>query len=95
MIGGGFLSVDERRALTGLAWDGLAENRVARRANAIILLDPGWSCEGVAAAFLLDDDTVRNWYRAYERGGVEGLKSFGYGGSSSHLSLEQERALSE
>jgi transposase len=95
MIRGGFLSADERRVLTGLARDGLEENRVARRANAILLLDQGWSCEDVAAAFLFDDDTVRNWYRTYERGGVAGLKTFDHKGSSSHLSVEQERALSE
>jgi len=68
---------------------------VARRANAIVLLDQGWSCERVAAALLLDDDTVRNWHRAYEQGGVEGLKTFGYEGSSGRLSSEQESALSE
>ena len=61
---------------------------MARRANAIILLDRGWSCERVAAALLLDDDTVRDWHRAYEQGGVEGLKSFGHEGSSSHLTDE-------
>ena len=95
MIRGGFLSTDDRRALTGLAQDGLAEHRVARRANAIVLLDEGWSCERVAAALLLDDDTVRDWYRAYERAGVAELKSFGYECSSGHLSSEQERALSD
>jgi len=95
MIRSGFLSADERRALTRLARDGLAEHRVARRANAIVLLDQGRSCEDIAAFLLLDDDTVRNWYRAYERGGIDGLKAFDYKGSSSHLSLEQERALSE
>ena len=68
---------------------------MARRANAIVLLDQGWSCERVAAALLLDDDTVRNWHRAYEQGGVEGLKTFGYEGSSGRLSSEQESALSE
>ncbi len=56
---------------------------MARRANAVVLLDQGWSCERVAAALLLDDDTVRDWYRAYERGGVAGPKSFGHEGSSS------------
>jgi hypothetical protein len=95
MIRSGFLSADERRTLTKLAQDGLAEHRVARRANAIVLLDRGWNCERVAAALLLDDDTVRDWYRAYERGGIAALKSFGHEGSSSHLSLDQERALSE
>jgi transposase len=95
MLRGGFLSADERRTLTRLARDGLAEHRVARRANAIVLLDQGRSCEDIAAFLLLDDDTVRNWYRAYEQGGVDGLKAFDYKGSSSHLSLEQERVLSE
>ena len=68
---------------------------MGRRANAIVLLDQSWSCERVAAALLLDDDTVRDWYRAYEQGGVAGLKSFGHEGRSGHLSSEQERALSE
>ncbi len=57
MIRGGLLSATDRQALTGIGRDGLAEHRVARRANAIVLLDRGWSCERVAAAFLLDDDT--------------------------------------
>jgi transposase len=95
VIRGGFLSAEDRRALSGLARDGLAEHRVARRANAIVLLDQGWSCERVAAALLLDDDTVRNWHRAFERGGVSELKSFGHEGSSSRLSGEQESALSD
>jgi transposase len=95
MIRGGFLSGDDRRALVGIARDGLAEHRIARRANAMVLLDQGWSCERVAAALLLDDDTVRNWHRAYERSGVEGLKTFGHEGGSSRLTAEQETALSD
>jgi transposase len=93
MIRGGFLSALERQALIGIARDGLEEHRVARRANAIVLLDKGWSCERVATALLLDDDTVREWFGAYEVGGVEGLRSFGHEGSSSRLSAEQEAAL--
>jgi transposase len=68
---------------------------VARGANAIVLLDQGWSCERVAAALLLDDDSVRHWYRAYERGGMARLRSFGHEGSRGRLSSERERALSE
>ena len=93
MIRGGFLSAIDRRVLIGLARDGLEEHRVARRANAIILLDQGWSCERVAEALLLDDDTVRNWRRAFERGGIEALKTFDHEGSSSHLTDEQAIAL--
>jgi transposase len=95
MIRGGFLSGQDRRALVGIARDGLAEHRIARRANAMVLLDEGWSCERVGAALLLDDDTVRNWRRAYERGGVEGLRRFGHEGAGSRLSREQETALSD
>jgi transposase len=95
MIRGGFLSANDRRTLIGIARDGLKEHRVARRANAIVLLDQGWSCERVAAAFLLDDDTVRNWHRAFERGGIEALKTFDHEGSSSRLTAEQEIALGD
>ncbi|MBY6243011.1 helix-turn-helix domain-containing protein [Methylosinus sp. Sm6] len=34
---------------------------MTRRANALVLLDDGWSCIEVARALLLDDDTVRSW----------------------------------
>ena len=44
---------------------------------------------------MLNDDKVRNWHRAYERGGVEGLKTFGHQGGSSRLTAEQETALSD
>src|SRR5271170_2880581 len=95
VIRGGFLLSKQRQALGGIARDGLEEHRIARRANAIVLLDRGWSCERVAAALLLDDDTVRDWHRAYERGGVEGLKSFGHEGSCSRLTDEQAIALGD
>ena len=46
MIRGGFLSVDDRNKLIALARDGSAASRVTRRANALVLLDNGWSCYG-------------------------------------------------
>ena len=52
MIRAGFLSEAERQVLVGLARNGLAEHRIARRANAIVLLDTGWSCAKVAFALL-------------------------------------------
>jgi transposase len=93
MIRGGFLSDAERQALTAMARDGLAEHRIARRANAIVLLDKGWSCARVAGALLLDDDTVRDWFQAYESGGLDALSRFGHEGSSCRLTLEQQAAL--
>jgi hypothetical protein len=40
-------------------------------------------------------DTVRNWHRAFEGGGIEALKTFDHEGSSSHLTEEQEIALAD
>src|SRR5450756_2967256 len=65
MICSGFLTAAERMELRALARDGLSEARVARRANAIVLLNDGWSCEEVATALLIDDDTVRSWHDLY------------------------------
>ena len=38
-----------------------------------MLLDDGMSCEAIAKVLLLDDDTIRTWYRLYEGDGIEGL----------------------
>ena len=95
MIRGGFLSDAERRELRALARDGRSEARVTRRANAIVLLDKGWSCEDVAEALLIDDDTVRSWHKLYEEHGLTGLVVFDVGGSHGRLSCEQETALFE
>ena len=89
----GFLSVEERKELVWLARDGSAEHRVGRRANAILLLDDGLSCERVAKVLYLDDDTVRGWRKIYNERGIAGLEQFDAGGSSSRLSTMQEEAL--
>ena len=47
----------------------------------------------VAAAFLLNDDTIRGWHKLFEQRGIEGLTSFDVGGSASFLSAVQEEAL--
>ena len=78
-----------------MARDGLSEARAARRANAIILLDKGWSCQEVAEALLIDDDTVRSWGKLYDEHGLTGLVVLEVGGSHSRLSGEQEGALFE
>src|SRR5215204_6564181 len=93
MIRGGFLGAEDRNKLIALARDGSAASRVTRRANALVLLDDGWSAQEVADAFLLDDDTIRGWFKLFEQGGIEGLTSFDMGGSASFLSAAQEDAL--
>jgi len=93
MIRSGFLSAEDRNRLTALARDGSVASRVTRRANALVLLDAGWSCQEVAAALLLNDDTIRGWFKLFEQRGIEGLTSFDVGGSASFLSAAQEDAL--
>jgi len=93
MIRGGFLNEEDRKALTALARDGSSLARVTRRANAIVLLDDGLSCEEVAKVLLFDDDTIRGWHGLFEKSGVEGLSAFDMGGSSGLMSAEQTEAL--
>jgi transposase len=93
MIRKGFLDAEARQDLIELARDGTTEHRLARRANALVLLDKGWNCQRVAEALLLDDNTVRTWHRLYEEDGIEGLAGFGHQGSSCRLSAEQRDKL--
>jgi transposase len=93
MIRAGFLDSASRQDLIELARDGSAAHRLARRANALVLLDQGMSCEAIATVLLLDDDTVRTWHGLYEEDGIEGLASFGYEGSACRLSDEQQDKL--
>jgi transposase len=93
MIRGGFLGQEDRNKLIALARDGSAASRLTRRANALVLLDHGWSCQEVAGALLLNDDTIRGWLKLFEQRGIEGLTSFDMGGSASFLNATQEDAL--
>ena len=93
MIRAGFLSPQDRAALVALMRNGSAAHRLTRRANAVLLLDDGLSCEEVAKVLYLDDDTVRGWAKRYGEGGVKGLTRFESGGSASRLSPPQEDAL--
>src|SRR6202046_2381188 len=93
MIRAGFLDPESRRDLIELARDGSAAHRLARRANALLLLDQGMSCGEVAKVLFLDDDTIRSWYRLYQEDGFDGLATFGYDGSACRLSDDQQDKL--
>lgn len=93
MICGYFLKDEEREELTSLVRDGKAETRVTRRANALLLLDKGWSCERVADALFMDDDTIRYWHKLWLDRGFEWLMEFGYKGQACALTVAQQEAL--
>lgn len=94
MIRGGFLSADERAALKGVIRHPGEIHGVARRANAILLLDKGWSCAEIAEALFLDDDTVRTWHKHWRAGGLDELTLFDWHGRAGHLKGAQEAELS-
>ncbi len=81
--------------MTELARDGLAAHRLARRANALVLLDQGMSPQRVAKVLLLDDDTIREWRRTFEQDGIDGLVGFHYGGRQAFLAPAQEAQLKD
>ena len=93
MIRPGFLTSEDRSDMIALARDGSAAHRLARRANALVLLDAGWSCEKVAAALFVDDDTVRRWHGLYAADGFDGLARFDAGGSACKMNDDQQAQL--
>ncbi len=74
MIRSRFLSAKERTALQAVMRHPSETHGVARRANAILLLDDGWNCAKVAEALYLDDDTVRTWFKRYQAGGLDEMR---------------------
>jgi len=90
-----FLSNAERSELFKIARDGLEEHRVARRANALLLLDKGWSYATVSEALLIDDSTLRLWCKAFAEGGVDNLIMFDLKGGFCALTAEQIEELRE
>jgi transposase len=70
-------------------------HKVARKKNeadrikAVYLLGSGWAIKRVHEALLLDEDTLRNYMRNYEEGGLKQLLAKDYKGSESRLSEEQ------
>ena len=93
MICAGYLSAEDRADLVASARGGSAAHRLVRRANALVLLDDGWSCEHVAAALFVDDETVRRWHRLFLEDGLEGLTRFESGGSCPRWAQDQEAKL--
>ena len=63
MIRAGFLSSAERLELEACVRRQREDHGIARRANAILLLDDGKSCQEISEFLYLDDDTIRGWYK--------------------------------
>ena len=80
MIKSGFLLSSQRRELETIVRSPREDHGVARRANAILLLDDGLSCQEAGKILYLDDDTIRLWYKQYQKGGLDLLITFDWKG---------------
>jgi transposase len=89
-----FLSQEDRRELLACVKRQREDHGVARRANALLLLDDGKSCVEIAQVLYLDDDTVRGWHKQYLAEGWDCVAYDGWKGGHSRLSVAQEVTLS-
>ncbi|WP_235575864.1 IS630 family transposase [Roseovarius tolerans] len=93
MIRPGFLSSSDRIELEACVRRQREDHGIARRANAILLLDDGESCARIAKFLYLDDDTIRGWYKSYRQDGWDALAYDGWKGGQSRMSQAQEAGL--
>ena len=90
MIHTNFLSAASRLELEQCLRRHLKEYGIARRANAILLLDKGKSCAEIAEFLYLDDDTIRGRYKAFRQEGWDALALDGRHGRQSRLTPDEE-----
>lgn len=69
--------------------------RDADRIKTIALLADGWTPIQVAKALFIDDETVRNYLKRYQSGGIEALLKDNYKGFAGYLSEKEEIQLDE
>ena len=60
MVRSNFLTASDRPELLSCVQRQREDYGVARRVNALLLLDDGMSCSQIAKVLFLDDDTVRS-----------------------------------
>ena len=93
MIRSKFLTARQRDELEQIVRRPSEDHGVARRANAVLLLDDGKSCARIAEFLYLDDDTIRTWYKHYQSGGWDELEMFDWKGGRPHLNELQTKQL--
>ena len=93
MIRPGFLSASDRIELEACVRRQREDHGIARRANAILLLDDGESCARIAKFLYLDDDTIRGWHKTYLQDGWDAPAFDVWKGGQSRMTQAQEAAL--
>ena len=88
-----FLSSADRRELLSIVKGHREDHGIARRANALLLLDDGLSCAQIARVLFIDDDTVRGWHKQYLAEGWDAVAWDAWRGGKSRMSVAQEADL--
>jgi len=65
----------------------------ADRIKAILLLNKGFTYAQVAEMLLLDETTIRRYFKMFQKQGIDGLLEDHYHGSAGFLSLDEEARL--
>jgi len=84
---------DQQIAKLRIAHRTAKKKRDADRIKAIVLLARGWTPIQVAEALLVDDETIRNYMKRYQSGGVKALLKDDYKGFIGKLSDEEIKLL--
>ena len=84
---------DQQIAKLRIAHRTAKKKRDADRIKAIVLLARGWTPVQVAEALLVDDETIRNYMKRYQSGGVKALLKDDYKGFIGKLSDEEIKLL--
>ncbi len=95
MMPSDFLTTEQRLELERIMRRPRGDHGVARRANAILLLDDGKTFTQISEYLYLDDDTIRGWFKRFDADGWEALERFDWQGSAPYLAEDQQAALSD
>ncbi len=93
MITGHYLTPEQRQTLTEIVRKPTLSHGIARRANALLLLDLGMGCDEVGRVLFVSGDTVRGWHRDYTTVGLAKLLGFDWKGSEGYLTGGQKKEL--
>lgn len=69
------------------------EKRLADRIKAVLMVHFGFTYEQITQALLLDEVTVRRYFKQFQEKGIDGLLEYHYSGGQTRLTATQEAAL--
>jgi transposase len=87
------LTAEERAALQAILRKRKTAALIARRANALLLLDDGLTPDQIARVLYLDDETVCEWRRIFVSDGLSSIGLKGYARRDGQLNRDQESEL--